>query len=93
MMPTFPSSSLEFRTAGFPRYGFKAGISDRACPDDTAHASLGLPPSFALPAAYVASPFYAGGRATAQQSQSGKRRSLELEVKSRAQPPSSGDCD
>jgi hypothetical protein len=28
MMPTFPSSSLKFRTAGFPRYGFKAGISD-----------------------------------------------------------------
>ena len=25
MMPTFPSSPLKFRTAGFPRYGFKAG--------------------------------------------------------------------
>ncbi len=24
MMPTFPSSPLKFRTAGFPRYGFKA---------------------------------------------------------------------
>src|ERR1700733_8030282 len=32
MMPTFPSSSLKFRTAGFPRYGFKAGISDAAFP-------------------------------------------------------------
>ena len=26
MMPTFPRSSLSFRTAGFPRYGWKAGI-------------------------------------------------------------------
>jgi hypothetical protein len=32
MMPTFPSPSLKFRTAGLPRYGFKAGISDRAFP-------------------------------------------------------------
>ncbi len=27
MMPTFPSSPLKFRTAGFPQYGFKAGVS------------------------------------------------------------------
>ena len=26
MMPTFPRPSLSFRTAGFPRYGWKAGI-------------------------------------------------------------------
>ena len=26
MMPTFPSSPLKFRTASFPRYGFKAGF-------------------------------------------------------------------
>ena len=62
MMPTFPLPSLKFRTAGFPQYGFKAGVSDRACPCDTAHVSLGLPPSFALPAAYVGSPFCVGGR-------------------------------
>ena len=30
MMPTFPSPPLKFRTAGFPRYGFKASISDSA---------------------------------------------------------------
>ena len=30
MMPTFPSPSLKFRTAGFPQYGFKAGVSDGA---------------------------------------------------------------
>jgi hypothetical protein len=32
MMPTSPSPSLKFRTAGFPQYGFKASLSDRACP-------------------------------------------------------------
>ena len=32
MMPTSPSSPLKFRTAGFPRYGFKAGLSGGACP-------------------------------------------------------------
>ena len=32
MMPTFPSPPLKFRTAGFPQYGFKASMSDRACP-------------------------------------------------------------
>jgi hypothetical protein len=30
MMPTSPSPPLKFRTAGFPRYGFKASMSDRA---------------------------------------------------------------
>ena len=42
MMPTFPSSPLRFRTAGFPQYGSKAGLSDRAFPD---HASVKLAPS------------------------------------------------
>ena len=28
MMPTSPSPPLKFRTAGFPRYGFKASMSD-----------------------------------------------------------------
>ena len=32
MMPLFPPSSLRFRTAGFPRYGSKAGLSDGAFP-------------------------------------------------------------
>ena len=32
MMPTSPWSPLKFRTAGFPRYGLKAGISDGAFP-------------------------------------------------------------
>jgi hypothetical protein len=32
MMPTFPSSPLKFRTAGFPQYGFKAGLSADAFP-------------------------------------------------------------
>jgi hypothetical protein len=34
MMPTFPLPPLKFRTAGFPRYGFKAGLSDAAFPAD-----------------------------------------------------------
>jgi hypothetical protein len=32
MMPTFPSPPLKFRTVGFPRYGFKAGLSEGAFP-------------------------------------------------------------
>jgi hypothetical protein len=31
MMPTFPSPPLRFRTAGFPRYGSKASLSDGVC--------------------------------------------------------------
>jgi hypothetical protein len=32
MMPTSPLPPLKFRTASFPRYGFKAGLSDKAFP-------------------------------------------------------------
>ena len=32
MMPTSPLSPLRFRTAGFPQYGSKAGLSDSAFP-------------------------------------------------------------
>src|SRR5215468_312581 len=32
MMPTFPRSPLSFRTASFPQYGWKAGLSDGAFP-------------------------------------------------------------
>ena len=35
MMPTFPRPSLKFCKAGFPRYGFKAGMSDSAFPSTT----------------------------------------------------------
>ena len=42
MMPTFPRPPLRFRKAGFPRYGSKAGLSDRAFPD---HPSVKLAPS------------------------------------------------
>ena len=34
MMPTFPLPPLKFRTAGFPRYGFKAGLSESAFPSE-----------------------------------------------------------
>jgi hypothetical protein len=43
MMPTSPSSPLKFRTAGFPQYGFKAGLSDGACP---AAVRLSLLPAY-----------------------------------------------
>ena len=33
MMPTFPRSPLSFRTAGFPQYGCKVGISSGAFPE------------------------------------------------------------
>ncbi len=46
MMPTFPSPPLKFRTASFPRYGFKAGRSDKAFPKP------GLPSSF-VPTAFT----------------------------------------
>jgi hypothetical protein len=32
MMPSFPRPSLSFRTAGFPRYGWKASMSGGAFP-------------------------------------------------------------
>src|SRR5262245_38993288 len=31
--PTSPRSPLSFRTAGFPQYGWKAGLSDGAFPE------------------------------------------------------------
>ncbi|MGH9199531.1 MAG: hypothetical protein ACRD1T_27850, partial [Acidimicrobiia bacterium] len=43
---TFPPPPLKFRTAGFPQYGYKAGLSDGAF----LHSSRSLPPSFVLSA-------------------------------------------
>ncbi len=46
MMPTSPSPSLKFRTAGFPRYGFKASLSGRAFPNAaTVKPAPGMPAS------------------------------------------------
>src|SRR6266540_7218704 len=58
MMPLFPPPPLSFRTAGFPRYGWKAGFSDRAFPyvrsvkpaPGMPSRPDGLPLSFAQPA-------------------------------------------
>ena len=55
MMPLSPSPSLKFRTARFPRYGFKADISDGAFPSiaplklapNIRSPMFGLLPSFA----------------------------------------------
>jgi hypothetical protein len=63
MMPTSPSSPLKFRTAGFPRDGFKAGLSGGAFPRGV-HVSRRLVcvhPS-CPPLAHRESPFCAGGR-------------------------------
>ena len=51
MMPTFPSPSLQCRTAGFPQYGFKASLSGRAFPADiTVKPAPGMPaPSTSVP--------------------------------------------
>jgi hypothetical protein len=61
MMPRFPSPSLRFRKAGFPRYGSKAGISGAAFP---AHA--GLPSPFVLSAANEKPPRCVGDRCAYQ---------------------------
>jgi len=55
MMPTFPSPSLKFRTAGSPQYGFKASLSGRACPADiTVKPAPGVPAlSASLPRPFV----------------------------------------
>ena len=55
MMPPFPQSPLSFRTAGFPQYGWKAGMSGGAFPihqrlkpaPGIRQLSHGLHPSFA----------------------------------------------
>jgi len=45
-MPAFPSSPLKFRTASFPRYGFKASLSGRAfLHDDAVKPAPGIPAS------------------------------------------------
>ena len=46
MMPTFPSSPLRFRTAGFPQYGSKAGLSVSAFP---LHSQVKPPPGIPWP--------------------------------------------
>jgi hypothetical protein len=48
MMPPFPWSPLKFRKAGFPRYGFKAGISGGAFPAARVFPAVGLPSPFVL---------------------------------------------
>ena len=63
MMPTFPSLPLKFRTASFPRYGFKAGISDQGLPGRRIRAPLSLPPPFVL-SAFMSLPRSVSGDAT-----------------------------
>ncbi len=62
MMPTFPSPSLKFRTAGFPQYGFKAGLSGGAFPAGAwpPRLSVCCRPSCFAPST-IRSPYSAGG--------------------------------
>ena len=55
-MPTFPLPPLKFRKAGFPRYGFKAGISGRP-------SQQGLPRPSCSPAAIIVTPALCPGDA------------------------------
>src|SRR3954452_20862809 len=54
MMPTFPRSPRSFRTAGFPQYGWKAGLSGGAFPD---HQRLKPAPGLHLLTPGLPSPF------------------------------------
>jgi len=77
MMPPFPSPSLKFRTAGLPRYGFKAGVSGRAFPVGarSTRQSVCLRPSCS-PLASWQPPFCAGERGALEHRRaSGHRRS------------------
>jgi hypothetical protein len=53
-MPTFPRSPRSFRTAGFPQYGWKAGLSGGAFPD---RQRLKPAPGIRLLTAGLPSPF------------------------------------
>src|SRR3954464_13328910 len=54
MMPTFPRSPRSFRTAGFPQYGWEAGLSGGAFPD---RQRLKPAPGMRLLTAGLPSPF------------------------------------
>ena len=54
MMPTFPRSPRSFRTAGFPQYGWKAGLSGGAFPN---RQRLKPAPGIPLLTAGLPSPF------------------------------------
>jgi hypothetical protein len=54
MMPTFPRSPLSFRTAGFPRYGCKAGFPSGAFPN---RRRLKLAPGIRRPTSSLHPPF------------------------------------
>src|SRR6266851_6726707 len=63
MMPTFPPPPLKFRTAGFPQYGFKAGISDGAFPCGAEQSRRPVcPRPSCSPLASLYTPYCAGAR-------------------------------
>jgi hypothetical protein len=54
MMPTFPSPPPKFRTAGFPRYGYKASMSDGTFLNRN---PVKLTPSIPAPSSSLSPPF------------------------------------
>jgi hypothetical protein len=61
MMPTSPSSPLRFRTAGFPQYGSKAGLSVGAFPRGVQLSRRpSLHPTFVCPVSAPRFPHYVG---------------------------------
>ena len=56
MVLTFPRPSLSFQTAGFPRYGWKAGMCDTFPQTKQLKPALGIPQlicSLCQPFAYI----------------------------------------
>ena len=70
MMPTFPRSSLSFRTAGFPQYGWKAGCPSGAFLGDR---RLKPAPDIRRPPSSLHPPFVHFVVATVVRSESGLR--------------------
>ena len=68
---TFPAPPLKFRTAGFPQYGFKAGLSD-----DAFLYQHSLPPSFVLAVAAHYSPLRVGADRSVKHHRSSESQSL-----------------
>ena len=87
MMPTFPSPPLKSRTVGFPQYGLKASMSDRACLNGVSVKSApGIPsPPHSLPP-----PFALVGRGKAPGSESRAARASECRCSRGLRPSTPG---
>ena len=87
MMPTFPPSSLSFRTAGFPQYGWKVCISDETCPTAT---RLSLLPACAKGTAGLSSSFVLVNQPVCPSTESGNGGHTDTARSGRGQPAPQG---